>query len=257
MAQRADRQSPDDVDQQDQYAGGRITAHELAGTIHGTVEIGLGPDLGAALTRLILIDQTRIQIGVDRHLLARHGIEGKAGTDLGDAASTLGNHHEVDDGQNRKHHDADRVVAADHELAECLDHVSRSAGAFMAVQQHHTRRGDVQRQPEQGCHQQQGRKDAEVERPGDVDHRHDHEQRQGDIEGEQRIQRERRQRQHDHRQHREQQQRRADAAQEQRAQAARDAHGSQASLSASSAIHSEGSNSRAASKRRNVVASVA
>ena len=84
-------------------------------------------------------------------------------------------------------------------------------GAFMAVQQHHARRGDVERQAQQGREQQHGREDAEIERPGDVDHRHHHQHRQRDVESEQHVERQRRQRQHHHRQHRQQQQRRADA----------------------------------------------
>ena len=257
VAERADRQPADDVDQQNQNAGGRIAAHELAGTVHRAVEVGLGAHLGAALPRLVLIDQAGIQIGVDRHLLARHRIEGKARADLGDAAGALGDDHEVDDGQNREHDDADRVVAADDELAEGLDDVPGGAGALMAVQQHHTRRGDVQRQAQQRREQQQGREDAEVERPCDVDDRHHHQQRQRDIEGEQHVERERRQRQHDHRQHRQQQQRRADAPLQHAAQTC-SAHARGAGVIQCQFSHSHrGSNSRAASRRRNAGASTA
>ena len=138
-------------------------------------------------------------------------VQGKARADLGDAAGALGDHHEIDDRQDREHHDADRVVAADHELTEGLDHVPGGSGALMAVQQHHARRGDVERQAQQGREQQHGREDAEIERPGDVDHRHHHQHRQRDVESEQHVERQRRQRQHHHRQHRQQQQRRADA----------------------------------------------
>jgi hypothetical protein len=76
----------------------------------------------------------------------------------------LGDHDEIDDGQDREHDDADRVVAADHELAEGLDHVARRGRALVTVQQHHARGGDIERQAQQGCQQQHGGENAEVQR---------------------------------------------------------------------------------------------
>jgi hypothetical protein len=56
----------------------------------------------ATLARLGLVDQTGVQIGVDRHLLARHGIEGKTRRHFGDAGGALGDNNEIDDDQNNK-----------------------------------------------------------------------------------------------------------------------------------------------------------
>ena len=72
VAQRADGKTADHVDDQDQDAGGRIAAHELAGTVHGTVEVGFGAHLGAPHARLVLVDEAGVEIGIDRHLLAGH-----------------------------------------------------------------------------------------------------------------------------------------------------------------------------------------
>ena len=86
VAERADGQPADDVDEQDQDAGDGIAAHELAGAVHRAVEVGFGAHLGAARARLILVDEAGVQIGVDRHLLAGHGVQGEARADFRDAA---------------------------------------------------------------------------------------------------------------------------------------------------------------------------
>ena len=71
--------------------------------------------------------------------------------------------------------------------------------ALVAVQQHDARRGDVQREPQQGRDEQDGREDAELERPRHVHDGQDDDERERDVEGEQHVERERRQRQHHHR----------------------------------------------------------
>ena len=116
-----DDQSAEDIDQHDQDAGHRIPPYELAGTVHGAVELGLGRDLGAPRPRLGLADQPGVEVGVDGHLLAGHGIQGEAGRHLGDAAGALGHHHQLDDDQDDEDDGADHEVAADYELAEALD----------------------------------------------------------------------------------------------------------------------------------------
>gem|GEM_PF-2556939 len=218
VAQRAYPEATDDVDEQNQDARGRIATHELAGAVHRAVKIRFRAHLRASQARLILIDEPGIEIGVDRHLLAGHGIESEARADLGDAARALGHDHEIDDGQDREHDDADRIIAADHELAERLDDVSGRRSAFMPVQQHDPRRGHVERQAQQGRQQQHGREDAEIQRPRDVHDRHNHQHRQCDVESEQHVERQRRQRQDHHGQHGQQQQRCADAPLQQQSQ---------------------------------------
>jgi hypothetical protein len=49
-----------------------------------------------------LVDHAGVQVSVDRHLFARHGIQGESGVHFRDAASTFGHHNEVDDHQDRK-----------------------------------------------------------------------------------------------------------------------------------------------------------
>ena len=48
-------------------------------TVHGAVEVGLLCRSPARpLAGLGLVDQPGVQVGVDRHLLAGHGVEGEA-----------------------------------------------------------------------------------------------------------------------------------------------------------------------------------
>jgi hypothetical protein len=81
----------------------------------------------------VLVDQAGRQVGVDRHLLAGHGVEGEAGRDFGDAARALGDDDEVHDHQDREDDDADDEVAAHHEVAEGLDDVAGGVRALVAV----------------------------------------------------------------------------------------------------------------------------
>ena len=76
----------------------------------------------------LMIDLTGIEVGIDGHLLARHGIQGKARRYLGNTPCALGNHHEVDHRENGKHDDAHRIVAADQEVGEGLDHLAGRIG---------------------------------------------------------------------------------------------------------------------------------
>src|SRR5690606_26045460 len=158
----ANQQAADDVDEQDQDAGDGIAADEFGGTVHGAVEIGLGGDFHATLARLFLGDQAGVEVGVDRHLLARQGVKGETRRNLGHSTGALGHHHEIDDGENGEDDDADGVVAADHKLAEGLDHRAGGAGAGVPFHQHHAGGGDVERQPEQRGDQQDGGEDGEV-----------------------------------------------------------------------------------------------
>ena len=102
----------------DQDAGDRVALDELRGTVHRAVEVGLAGDLGAARARLLVGDLAGVQVGVDRHLLARHGVEGEARGHLGDAAGAVRDHDELDHDQDQEDDEADDDVAADDEVAE-------------------------------------------------------------------------------------------------------------------------------------------
>ncbi len=96
--------------------------------------------------RLRLVDQPGVKIGVNRHLFAGHRVQGKAGRNLGNTLGPLGDDDKVDDHQDDKYYETDDKVAANHHLTKRLNHLTRRARAEMAVQQHHARGGDVERQ---------------------------------------------------------------------------------------------------------------
>ncbi len=139
MLRRADDQAANNVDKQDQDTGDRIAANELAGAVHRAIQVGFLANFLAPHARLILVDNPGIQIRVDRHLLARHGVERESCGDLGDATRAFRHNDKVDDHENTEDNEADRVVAANHELAECLDNLARCPGAGVAVEQYHAR----------------------------------------------------------------------------------------------------------------------
>ena len=114
----ADDEAADDVDEEDQQAGHRVAANVFRRAVHRAEELGFLADLGAAALGFGLIDQAGVQVGVDRHLLAGHRVQGEARADFGDALGALRDDNEVDDDDDREHDQADREIAADQEVAE-------------------------------------------------------------------------------------------------------------------------------------------
>ena len=137
----------------DQDAGHRVALDELRGTVHRAVEVGLVGDLRAALARLLVGDLAGVEVGVDRHLLAGHGVEGEARADLGDAAGAVRDRRRTGSrpGSGRSTRPTTTLPPTT-KLPKALDHV-----AGVAVQQDQARDGDVDRQPEQRGQQQQAR----------------------------------------------------------------------------------------------------
>ena len=143
---------------------------------------------------------SRRQIGIDRHLLAGHGVQVEARGDLGDAAGALGDDDEVHDHQDGEDDDADDEIAAHDEIAERLDDVAGGGGAFVAVRQDQARGGQVERQPQHGRDQQHGREGGEFERRVDEQRRHQDQHREDDRDGQRAVEQQRRQRQDQHHQ---------------------------------------------------------
>jgi hypothetical protein len=186
----ADDEAADQVDAGDEDARHGVAAHELARAVHRSVKIGLALDRAAAVARLALADDASVEVGIDAHLLAGHGVEGEAGGNFRDAARALRDDDEIDDRQDDEDHQSDDEVALHHELPECADEVAR-----VALGQDRAGGGDVEAEPEQGDEQEQGREDAEVGRLLDAGDQHDDEHGQRDAEGEQRVDHPGRQRQ--------------------------------------------------------------
>ncbi len=49
----------------------------------------------AAALGLALVDDAGVQVGIDRHLPARHAVQGETGGHFADARGALGDHHEL------------------------------------------------------------------------------------------------------------------------------------------------------------------
>ncbi len=211
VLQHADKQPTDNVDNHDQDAGHCVATHELAGTVHRAEEVRFLRDLLPPLAGLGLADHAAVEVGVDRHLLAGHRVQREACTYFGDPACALGDHHKIDDDQDDEDDDADRIVAANHKVAERFDHFACRIGASVTGDQDHPGRCDVERQAQQCGEQQEGGEHRKIQRLAGVERHQQDDHRQRDIEGEQHVQRHRRQRQHHHRQDQDDQQRQSQA----------------------------------------------
>ena len=191
----ADDRPADDVDEHDEQAGDGVAAHEFRGAVHGAEEAGFIFELAAAAAGLDFVDHAGREIGIDRHLLAGHGVKVEARGDFRDAARALGDDHEVHDHQDREHDDADDEIAAHHEVAERLDHVAGGVGAFVPAREDEPGRGEVEREPQHGRDQQHGRERGEFERRLDEQRRHQDQDREDDRDRERHVEQRRRQRQ--------------------------------------------------------------
>src|SRR5690606_406371 len=113
----ADVDAAEDIDEGDDDAGDGVAADELGGTVHGAVEVGLLGDGLAAFAGFGFGDVAGVEIGVDRHLLAGHGIQGEAGGDFGDSAAAFGDDDELNDEDDDEDNDADGQRVARDEMA--------------------------------------------------------------------------------------------------------------------------------------------
>ena len=154
MLCRADDQTANDIDDQNEDACDGITAHELRRTVHGAIKVGFLSELVTALLGRLLIYNARVEIRVNRHLLAWHGIQSEARDDLGYPASPFSHHDEVDDHQDQENDETDDIVTGNHKLTKRLDDFTRRIGASMPFHEHDSGGGHVQPQPKQGGDQQ-------------------------------------------------------------------------------------------------------
>ena len=200
VLQYTHQQAADHVNHHDQNARDGVTAHKLARTVHGAVEVRLLRHFRTAFFGFIFGDKAGVQVGVDRHLLARHPVQHKTRAHFRDTPCTFGDNHKVDDNEDNEHHDTDSEIAAYQEVAERLHHFTCRCRTGVTFHQDDTRGRHVQRQSEQGGKQQNGRERGELQ--GTLgEHRHQqHHNGQRNIESEKQIEDECRERQYHHRQ---------------------------------------------------------
>ena len=129
----ADDDAAEDIDREHDQARDGVAAHELRGTVHRAEEGALLLEFAAPALGFLVVDQAGRQVGVDRHLLARDGVEGEAGADFRDTGRALGDNDEVDRDDDGEDDEADDEVAAHHEAREPADDIAGRIGAFRAV----------------------------------------------------------------------------------------------------------------------------
>ena len=156
--------------------GDDVALHELHRAVHRAVELALAREGARGGRAPRAVDVPGAQLGVDRHLLAGHGVEREARPDLGDALGALRDHDELDDREDHEDDGADDVVAAHDELAERVDDLAR-----VGLQQDEPRRRDVEREPEQRREQEQRRERRDLERLGHVERHEQQRHRRRDV----------------------------------------------------------------------------
>jgi hypothetical protein len=159
-----DDDAAEDVHCEDDEARDRVAADEFRRAVHRAEEGAFLLELAPARLRHLLVDEAGREVGVDRHLLSRNGVEGEARADLGDAGRALGDDEEVDRHQDEKDDDADDEIAAHHQPGEAADDVARRGRPLLAAREDEPGGGDVEREPQDRRHEQHGRKGRELER---------------------------------------------------------------------------------------------
>ena len=78
VLERANNQATNHVDNKDQNAGDCVALDELRGPVHRSIEFGLFANLFAPGGRFFGCQDSGVQVGINRHLLAGHCIEREA-----------------------------------------------------------------------------------------------------------------------------------------------------------------------------------
>ena len=187
----ADREAADDVDDGDDEAGDGIASHEFACTVHGTVEVGFLSEFFATAAGFGFVDVAGVEIAVDGHLLAGHGVQGEACCDFTDACGTFGDDQELHDDHDEENDDADEERVACDKVAEGHDDMTSDGGGFFGglciSSENEARAGDVEDETEErGCEQQRW-KYAEFHRVFHVDGGEQHHDADGDVEADEHV----------------------------------------------------------------------
>src|SRR5690606_26423037 len=110
MLTHTNNQTADDVDDHHQQPSDGVAPYKLAGAIHGPIELGFLSDFLTAAASFVFTNEAGIEVGVDGHLLAGHGIQCEACAHFGDSPRTLGDHHKVDDDKDDEDDETDRQI---------------------------------------------------------------------------------------------------------------------------------------------------
>ena len=126
----------------------------------------------AALARFLLVDQAGGEIGVDRHLLAGHGVQVKRAATSAMRPEPLVMTTKFTITRIAKTMMPMTKLPLITNLPNAWMTWPAAAGALVAVRQDQAGRGEIERQPQHGGDQQHGREGGEFERRLDEQRRH-------------------------------------------------------------------------------------
>ena len=169
----------DEVDASDDDAGNGIAADELGCTVHRPVKLGLARQMIAPPPGFGFVDGPRVQLRIDRHLLARHRVQDETRRHFRDAPGAFRHDDELNDDENPEDDEPDQQMPLHNVVAERADD-----GPRLAVQQDSACRRDIQREPKQRGQQQHRWEHGEVERLLRPQRDQQQQDRQRQVEGE-------------------------------------------------------------------------
>ena len=167
----ADQCAAQDVDHRHDDPGDGVALDEFHRPVHRPEHLAFLGDLLAAALRFFHVDGARPEIGVDGHLLAGHGVQGEARADFGNPLGALGDHQELDDGEDDEHHRADDEITAHRELAEGEDDLPG-----VGLEENQAGGGDVETHAKERGEKEHGGKGGKLERPLHVHAHHQHDE---------------------------------------------------------------------------------
>ena len=133
VLKHSDQKTADDIDDRDDDTRDRVTLDEFARTVHRAVEAGFLQNFGAPCFRFVFVDETGIEVGIDRHLFAGHRVKGKTCSHFGDACRTFGDDDEVDNNDNREDDNTDDIIAANDKITKTGDDVADCFGSLVSL----------------------------------------------------------------------------------------------------------------------------
>src|SRR5690606_7164908 len=90
----------DNVNRSNEDTCDRITSNELGSTIHRSVKVSLLRHFSTTAFCLFVVNQTGIQIRINRHLFTRHGIQCETCAYFSNSPGTFGDYDEVNHNKN-------------------------------------------------------------------------------------------------------------------------------------------------------------
>src|SRR5262249_17221765 len=96
----ADKQAADDVDERDEYRGHSVTLRKTNGAVHGAIELGFLADLHPTFAGFLLIDDSCVQVRVNRKLLAWQCIQREPASDFRNTNCAVVDHDVLNHDQN-------------------------------------------------------------------------------------------------------------------------------------------------------------